>query len=204
MAHWIVIAIDDSIYSHDIEDNVNDNAHLINSDVEADTASEACEKAREDMVGEYRELIAYRLDDDQKSILSTAERLDIATNLLHEDDFSEYATQCKELEENRRQKSPATSIIAVMAEPDITKDMRITSIEQLKAMAGVRCGQECYILLNGGLRSSKHIYYVADEKLFYITNFIDGSDQTLTETEIMDSAYGNIGEAMAKGCLIAT
>jgi hypothetical protein len=63
MAHWIVIAYDEKCTSHDIEDNVNDNAHVIHNCIEADTAAEACEKARKEMEGVYEDLQAYRLYD---------------------------------------------------------------------------------------------------------------------------------------------
>jgi hypothetical protein len=35
-----------------------------------------------------------------------------------------------------------------------------------------------------------------------VLNLIDDSEQELTESQILDSAYSNIGEAMEKGCLI--
>ena len=83
-----------------------------------------------------------------------------------------------------------------------TKDKRITTIEQLKELAKREMGLDCFILLNGGLRSSKHIRYYPDDNSFFVLNLIDGSEQELTESQILDSAYSNIGEAMKKGCLI--
>ncbi len=81
-----------------------------------------------------------------------------------------------------------------------TKDRRIRTIEQLKELA--KNGLDCFILLNGGLRSSKHIRYFPDDNSFYVFNLIDDSEQELTESQILDSAYTNIGEAMKKGALI--
>ena len=81
-----------------------------------------------------------------------------------------------------------------------TKDKRIRTIEQLKELA--KNGLDCFILLNGGLRSSKHISYHPDDNSFYVLNLIDDSEQELTESQILDSAYTNIGEAMKKGALI--
>ena len=81
-----------------------------------------------------------------------------------------------------------------------TKDRRIKTIEQLKELA--KDGLDCFILLNGGLRSSKHIRYYPDDNSFYVLNLIDDSEQELTEAQILDSAYSNIGEAMKKGALI--
>jgi hypothetical protein len=80
------------------------------------------------------------------------------------------------------------------------KDRRIRTIEQLKELA--KDGLDCFILLNGGLISSKHIRYYPDDNSFYVLNLIDGSEQELTESQILDSAYTNIGEAMEKGALI--
>jgi len=83
-----------------------------------------------------------------------------------------------------------------------TKDKRIKTIEQLKELAKRDSDLDCYILLNGGLRSSKCIRYYPDDNSFYVLNLIDDSEQELTETQILDKAYTNIGEAMEKGCLI--
>ena len=80
------------------------------------------------------------------------------------------------------------------------KDRRIKKIEQLKDWA--KNGLDCFILLNGGLRSSKHIRFHPDDNSFYVLNLIDDSEQKLTEAQILDSAYTNIGEAMKKGALI--
>ena len=81
-----------------------------------------------------------------------------------------------------------------------TKDRRIRTIEQLKELA--KNGLDCFILLNGGLRSSKHIRFHPDDNSFYVLNLIDDSEQELTEAQILDGGYSNIGEAMKKGALI--
>jgi hypothetical protein len=83
-----------------------------------------------------------------------------------------------------------------------TKDRRIKTIEQLKELAKNENGLDCFILLNGGLRSSKHIRYYTDDNSFFVLNLIDDSEQELTKSQIIDSAYTNIGEAMRKGALI--
>ena len=83
-----------------------------------------------------------------------------------------------------------------------TKDRRIKTIAQLKELARSESGLDCYILLNGNLRSSKHIRYYPDDNSFYVLNLIDDSEQELTEAQILDSAYSNISEAMKKGALI--
>ena len=80
------------------------------------------------------------------------------------------------------------------------EDRRIRTIEQLKKLA--EKGMECFILLNGGLRSSKFIRHDRETNSFYIFNYIDDTEQTLTEAQILDSDYCNIREAMEKGALI--
>ena len=80
------------------------------------------------------------------------------------------------------------------------KDRQIITIDQLKELATK--GLDCFILLNGGLRSSKHIRFYPDDNSFYVLNLIDDSEQILTEAQILDSEYTNIGEAMRKGALI--
>jgi len=80
------------------------------------------------------------------------------------------------------------------------KNRRIRTIEQLKEPA--KNGLECFILLNGGLRSSKYIRFHPEDNSFYVLNYIDDTEQQLTESQILDSEYTNIGEAMEKGALI--
>ena len=60
-------------------------------------------------------------------------------------------------------------------------------------------GIDCFIALNGGLRSSKNIYW--NGKKYEILNEIDGTIQKLTEKQIMDSKFTNIGEALQKQAL---
>jgi hypothetical protein len=56
-------------------------------------------------------------------------------------------------------------------------------------------------LLRGYLRSSKRIVWEENEKKFFIINFIDDTEQVLTEAQLMDKGYTNIGYAMTKGAL---
>lgn len=77
---------------------------------------------------------------------------------------------------------------------------RIRTIKQLKELA--KKGVECFILLNGGLRSSKYIRFCPEDNSFYVLNYIDDTEQELTESQILDSEYTNIGQAMKKGALI--
>ena len=83
-----------------------------------------------------------------------------------------------------------------------TKNKQIITIEQLKELAKAEGGMDCYILLNGGLRSSRHIKYCPDDNSFLVLNLSDESEEELTESQILDSECSNIGKAMEKGCLI--
>jgi hypothetical protein len=78
--------------------------------------------------------------------------------------------------------------------------MIIDNIEKLKELS--KNGIECHIRLNGGLRSSKYIFYNEAKKRFEIINYIDDTEQSLTEKQLMDSQYTNIGVAMQFNALI--
>jgi hypothetical protein len=79
---------------------------------------------------------------------------------------------------------------------------RIRTIGQLKELAKDESGLNCFILLNECLRSSKFIRYYPEDNRFFVLNLIDDSQQELTESQILDGAYSNIGQAMKKGCLM--
>lgn len=74
---------------------------------------------------------------------------------------------------------------------------KINSIQELKDLASRNGGVECFIALNGGLKSSKHISY--DEYEFWIDNYIDGSFQRLTEDQLDKKT--NIVRAINEGAL---
>lgn len=76
---------------------------------------------------------------------------------------------------------------------------QIKTIEELKELASRYKGLNCFIRLNFGARSSKHISYDGDT--FYVFNEIDESEDELTEDQLMDENYTLIGEAMRKGAL---
>jgi hypothetical protein len=83
-----------------------------------------------------------------------------------------------------------------------TMNKRIRTIGQLKELAKDESGLNCFILLNECLRSSKFIRYYPEDNRFFVLNLIDDSQQELTESQILDGAYSNIGQAMKKGCLM--
>lgn len=78
---------------------------------------------------------------------------------------------------------------------------QITSLAQLKKEARDNQDAEFFILLNNCLRSSKRIVWEEDEKRFFVINYIDDFEQELTEKQLMDTSYTNIGFAMEKGAL---
>jgi len=76
---------------------------------------------------------------------------------------------------------------------------RIESVEQLKDAASGGC--ECFIALMGCLRSSKYIHYDESDNTFAVINYIDGSEEVLSEEQLLDKDYSNIGVAMKRGAL---
>ena len=80
-----------------------------------------------------------------------------------------------------------------------SKAVRINSLRGLKKKS--EGGAEFFILLRHNLRSSKWIVWDEEEGFFYVSNFIDETKQRLTEEQMMDRGYTNIGYAMTKGAL---
>ena len=78
---------------------------------------------------------------------------------------------------------------------------KIMSIEDLKRES--KEGAEFLILLgeHGVLRSSKSIVWQEDIGIFFVRNHIDDTEQELTEEQIMDREYTNLGYAMTRGAL---
>ena len=77
---------------------------------------------------------------------------------------------------------------------------QVKSIEHLKQILSARDGEthEFYIQLNFGLRSSKLMSWDG-ESMFYVQNEIDDTWQELTEAQLMDRTYTNIGYALQNG-----
>lgn len=78
--------------------------------------------------------------------------------------------------------------------------MQIKTIQQLRKLASAEDGLECFIRLKHGLISRKKIDFV--DGFFYVFNHIDESEQQLSEQQILDDKYTNIGKAMRRGALI--
>lgn len=75
---------------------------------------------------------------------------------------------------------------------------QVKSVNQLKTILADGETKDFFILLNGGLRSSKTISFDGDN-IFYVLNEIDDTEQVLTEQELMDSDITNIGKAINNG-----
>ena len=75
---------------------------------------------------------------------------------------------------------------------------QVKSVNQLKTILTDGETKDFFILLNYGLRSSKAISFDGDNT-FYVLNEIDGTEQELTEQELMDSDITNIGKAINNG-----
>ena len=75
--------------------------------------------------------------------------------------------------------------------------IKIKSMQQLKRES--KQGAEFFILLRFNLRSTKWIEWGAQNRVFNVINFIDGSEQILTEKQLMDQGWTNIGHAINSG-----
>ena len=80
------------------------------------------------------------------------------------------------------------------------KYKKIESIEELKKMS-CQSDLEVFILLSGGLRSSKCISYDYDSDSWLVFNEIDGAEDTYDSTEEFKKKYPLFPEAIDKGCL---
>lgn len=76
----------------------------------------------------------------------------------------------------------------------------IETIEELKTLASKDGGCDCYIRLNFGARSSKHVAYDKNTDEWSIYNEIDGSFVVCTTSKINE--VSNILEALSKRVLV--
>ena len=77
---------------------------------------------------------------------------------------------------------------------------RIRDMEQLDFLLEKLEQLDCFISLNGGIRSSKSIWKQEDG-VYTILNEIDDSVVDLTKDELFDNQITLVGEAMKKGSL---
>ena len=76
---------------------------------------------------------------------------------------------------------------------------KVKSLGHLKDILNDGGMRDFFIQLNFGLRSSKSISY--DGEKFWVFNYIDDTEQVLTDEQIMDDDYTNIGKAIRCGAL---
>ena len=76
--------------------------------------------------------------------------------------------------------------------------VKIKDLDELKDLASKNT-LDCFILLNFGLRSSKDISYNPTTKLFHVFNYIDDTEQDLTEEQL--DTDSNIMLALQRGAL---
>ena len=81
----------------------------------------------------------------------------------------------------------------------MSKPLKVTSINHLKEL--IAEGRESYfLLLQGGLKSSKNIRYNKDTDVFTITHYIDGTCEKLSGREFIQS---RIRDAIQIGAFFA-
>ena len=78
------------------------------------------------------------------------------------------------------------------------KVLQVKSLRHLKKILSGGAG-EFFIALNYGCKSSKTVSYDKKSKVFYVTNWIDGTEQELSSKQIMRTGWTNIGRAIKKG-----
>jgi len=78
---------------------------------------------------------------------------------------------------------------------------QIKDVEELKKLATDAEGYDVdyAIMLVHGAYSRKGVQYEPEENLFWVYNHIDDSEQLLTEEQLFDTDYTNVGDAIKKG-----
>lgn len=80
-------------------------------------------------------------------------------------------------------------------------ERQICSLDELKQAASKAA--EFFILLSFGGRSSKNVTWDEKEETFHVMNWIDGTEQRLTESDMLDKSLTNIGMAIQRGAFFA-
>lgn len=77
--------------------------------------------------------------------------------------------------------------------------VKVKNLDHLKEILS-RDESQDFVISNGFLRSSKLMSYDG-VNTFWVLNYIDDSEQQLTEEQLFDFDYTNIGQAITNGCL---
>lgn len=84
-----------------------------------------------------------------------------------------------------------------------TKNEFVTTTNQLLNLIEKNHYNYAVLLAGGLIYSRKTIHYNKKTNKFIVINHVDESIQKLTETELLDDQYTNIGKAMPLNSLIA-
>jgi len=78
------------------------------------------------------------------------------------------------------------------------KVLKVESLCHLKKILSGGAG-EFFIALNYGCKSSKTVSYDRKSRMFFVTNLIDSTEQSLSSRQLMSAGWTNIGQAIKKG-----
>ena len=78
------------------------------------------------------------------------------------------------------------------------KVLQVKSLRHLKKILSGGAG-EFFIALNYGCKSSKTVSYDRKSRMFFVTNLIDSTEQSLSSRQLMSGNWTNIGRAIKKG-----
>ena len=84
-----------------------------------------------------------------------------------------------------------------------TKNKFVKDLNHLIQLIEQKHNDYALVLGGGGLFSRKTITYNPKSKKFKVFNHIDDTEQILTENQIIDKKYSNIGRAIPLRSLIA-
>jgi len=76
--------------------------------------------------------------------------------------------------------------------------LQVKSLRHLKKILSGGAG-EFFIALNYGCKSSKTVSYDRKSRMFFVTNLIDSTEQSLSSRQLMSGNWTNIGRAIKKG-----
>ena len=79
--------------------------------------------------------------------------------------------------------------------------MKLTQVKSLSHLKKIllKGTGEFFTALNCGCKSSKTVSYDKKNKVYFVTNWIDGTEQILSYKQIMSPGWTNIGKAIRKG-----
>jgi len=83
---------------------------------------------------------------------------------------------------------------------EVKTPFKVDSIQLLKdILSGDDENHEFFLIVGGCMRSDKVMTYFSVDNTFFVINEIDDTEQILTEEQLMDENYTNIGKGIAAG-----